>query len=334
MVGLGYGDASASILLDDFEIIDLKEPVTTCKTFKALGRPNAYSEGFLGLQNEPFICGGQSSPYFCYFYGSSGWLEGPTFNIGREGLRASTFFNEKGKNILLMGSAFTSKAELLTTNGWEYTTQLPEPLTYVCIIQIDHSHALVTGGNPGTGVSATDRTFLLDFVSTTWTETGRMMEPRDYHSCSKIKSDEGVYEEAYLVIGGKNNGNVEILLNVDSQWQSRNKFLTERNIYNAVALQEPGGGVLLIGGQSDAVTLSYFLYMLPNGGVDANWERLSIKLKSPRHSHVAFYIPDVYCNMSVEPRCLKWSSKISFFSKQSGLFPKSLIKTQSYLKKT
>jgi hypothetical protein len=56
-------------------------------------------------------------------------------------------------------------------------------------------------------------------------------------------------------------------------------------------VEDPNGGVVLIGGESKAASLDT-LYQLPHGGQDAKWTKMEQKLKTERFYHTAFLIPD------------------------------------------
>jgi hypothetical protein len=52
------------------------------------------------------------------------------------------------------------------------------------------------------------------------------------------------------------------------------------------------GGVVLIGGLSSSEDILDTLYKLPHAGWDAFWTKMEQKMKTGRHLHTAFLVPD------------------------------------------
>jgi hypothetical protein len=57
-------------------------------------------------------------------------------------------------------------------------------------------------------------------------------------------------------------------------------------------VEDPNGGVVLIGGKLTSGENLDTLYQLPHGGQDAVWTKLEQKLKTGRNSHTAILVPD------------------------------------------
>jgi hypothetical protein len=57
-------------------------------------------------------------------------------------------------------------------------------------------------------------------------------------------------------------------------------------------VEDPTGGVILIGGYTDVYDHTDTLFQLPHGGQDAVWTELKQKLKIRRWWHTAFLVPD------------------------------------------
>ncbi len=62
-------------------------------------------------------------------------------------------------------------------------------------------------------------------------------------------------------------------------------------IAGAQMVEDPNGGVVLVGGRSNRRHLDT-LYQLPHGGAHAVWTKMEQKLKIGRSGHVAFLVPD------------------------------------------
>jgi hypothetical protein len=63
-------------------------------------------------------------------------------------------------------------------------------------------------------------------------------------------------------------------------------------IVDSQMVEDPNGGVVLIGGESPSVGNLDTLYQLPHGGQDAIWTKMEQKMKTGRHCHTAFLVPD------------------------------------------
>jgi hypothetical protein len=57
-------------------------------------------------------------------------------------------------------------------------------------------------------------------------------------------------------------------------------------------VQDPFGGVILVGGYSSNDEFLDTLYQLPHGGEDAVWTPMEQTLERTRSLHTAFLVPD------------------------------------------
>jgi hypothetical protein len=69
-------------------------------------------------------------------------------------------------------------------------------------------------------------------------------------------------------------------------------------IWNSQMVEDPTGGVVLIGGRSSSTAILDTLYRLPHGGPDAVWTQMDQKLKIGRIDHTAFLVSDDYVDCS------------------------------------
>ena len=83
---------------------------------------------------------------------------------------------------------------------------------------------------------------------------------------------------------------VEILDLGLNRWQ-RGPDLPFEIIFSAM-VEDRKGGVVVIGGNSDANEYLDSLFQLRHGGKDAKWIKMKQKLKIARNEHVAFLVPD------------------------------------------
>ena len=63
-------------------------------------------------------------------------------------------------------------------------------------------------------------------------------------------------------------------------------------ITDSEMVEDPNGGVVLIGGSSKSYQYLDTLYQLPHGGEDAVWTKMEQKLKTGRYLHTAILVPD------------------------------------------
>lgn len=198
-----------------------------------------------------------------------------------------------GKNIDFGTRASTETSEALTTDSWEQSLPLPLPLTVFCTIQVNNTHILVTGGRNVAEVDQ-DATYFWNIATSKWTTGPKLMNVRSYHSCSKIKSSQWCSKENGLVVGGLKNGGyvTEVEILSENGWQSGPTF-PQHGAIGAVAITDPLGGVIVIGGDSLIGRLNK-LYRLAHA--EAKWELLPQTLSIARAYHVAFLIPDELAN--------------------------------------
>ena len=100
--------------------------------------------------------------------------------------------------------------------------------------------------------------------------------------------------------GSSIKSSVEILNEGSNEWQTGPEL--PLSIVWSQMVEDPNGGVVLIGGESKAASLDT-LYQLPHGGQDAVWTKMEQKLKTGRFYHTAFLIPDnpvdCFLNLSI-----------------------------------
>jgi hypothetical protein len=63
-------------------------------------------------------------------------------------------------------------------------------------------------------------------------------------------------------------------------------------------VEDPNGGVVLIGGGSSSAVNLDTLYQLAHGGQDDVWTKMEQKMNTGRHDHTAFLIPDNFVDCS------------------------------------
>ncbi len=83
---------------------------------------------------------------------------------------------------------------------------------------------------------------------------------------------------------------VEILDQASNEWKDGPPLPT--SMYSSRMVEDPNGGVILVGGISDLNGFEDSLYRLPHGGAGAVWIKMDQKLKIGRYWHVAILVPD------------------------------------------
>jgi hypothetical protein len=83
---------------------------------------------------------------------------------------------------------------------------------------------------------------------------------------------------------------VEILDKDSKEWRKGPDL--PFGIYEGEMVEDQSGGVVLVGGESDADPFLDTLFQLPHGGADAEWILMKQKLNLKRRNHVAFLVPD------------------------------------------
>jgi hypothetical protein len=78
-------------------------------------------------------------------------------------------------------------------------------------------------------------------------------------------------------------------------------FFTElpTPILASALLEDPSGGVILVGGSSLFDSFRTSIYKLEHAGADQKWIELESKLKIGRNYHTASFIPDELTNCTL-----------------------------------
>ncbi len=64
-------------------------------------------------------------------------------------------------------------------------------------------------------------------------------------------------------------------------------------------VEDPAGGVIIVGGYRTGFGQLNTLYRLPHSGVGAEWSEMRQKLSRGRSVHVAFLVPDDVANCTM-----------------------------------
>lgn len=127
-----------------------------------------------------------------------------------------------------------------------------------------------------------------------WIQGPSLKQGRNDHSCGRIRKDASNIEFSTIVVGGYDDGkilkSVEILDDGANEWRSGPDL--PFGIRYASLVEDPSGGVILVGGSSDDNRPLKTLFKLSDAGDDAQWIEMPQKLKAGRASHTSFLVPD------------------------------------------
>ena len=183
-------------------------------------------------------------------------------------------------------------AEMLTEEGWESNIpSLPVTVYAHCMVTLNSTTVMSIGGvHNGT---FSKKTFYFTFGEQSWIEGPELIVERIYQSCGKIKRDMNSQEMSIIVAGGLNTdilSSVEILVEGSNEWQYFNEL--PYKIRYSQMIENPNGGVVLIGGYSPSIVSLDTLYQLPHVGQGVGWTKMEQTMKTSRYQHTAFLVPD------------------------------------------
>ncbi len=297
--GLSKALICGGLPLDSCEVIDLESSATTCKNlpdFPITVRP---SFGGLGFKGKPIICGG-TILYFilsnrCYSLENNAWV--PSVNMSSKRSSAAAAQMQDGKVLVTGGTGPfpLNSAEMLTEEGWESNIpSLPVTIYGHCMVTVNSTTVMAIGGRQNDQYSG--KTFYFTTGAKNWTEGPEMKYNRTGHSCGRIRRNKDSQGMSIIVVGGYNDklqrivSSVEILNEGSNEWQRGPEL--PLSIWFSKMVEDPKGGVVLIGGYSPSDVILDTLYQLPHGGQDAVWTKMEQKMKTGRQEHTAFLVPD------------------------------------------
>jgi hypothetical protein len=144
---------------------------------------------------------------------------------------------------------------------------------------------------------ASNKTFILNSWSQSLATGPTLKNARLSHSCSRIRKNASLY--SIIVAGGSGPlsfylSSVEILDEGANSWRDGPNLPIA--ITRAAMIEDPTGGVILIGGRSSTNSYLDSLYRLAHAGEDTQWVKLPQTLKVARSFLTAILIPDHIAN--------------------------------------
>ena len=184
-------------------------------------------------------------------------------------------------------SSSLDTSEKLTKTGFELI-QMNMKISRHCAMPIEDTTIIIIGGIINERPFS-NKTFLFDTLTNTFTTGPDLMKGRQLHSCARIDGDKLIIAGGKDLRGGLDS--VEILDCKKGHWNEGP--ILPQAIFSASMVEHPDGGVVLIGGQSGPTILNT-LYYLPR--LDADWVMMSQQLKTPRRFHSSLMIPNSITN--------------------------------------
>jgi hypothetical protein len=193
--------------------------------------------------------------------------------------------------------------EIMTKDGWQLSLpSLPATNMYSCMVLLNSTTAFLIGGVLTSDYSP--NTYLLNTEENNqeWIQGPTLNVGRDYHGCARIRKDSSSHQFSIIVVGGANRGgslkSVEILDEGANVWRNGPDLPFEVSFGSLV--EDPTGGVILVGGRSKDTFHLDTLFRLSDAGDDAEWIEMPQKLEFGRNRHSSFLVSDNIATCSFE----------------------------------
>jgi hypothetical protein len=246
------------LYLNTIEVIDLNSPPKSCKNLPDFPLKVADALGGLGFKDRPKMCGG----YFrnvdynnCYNLERNEWIPASSMNSKRSCTSfASSPYPSKPHKLFVAGGSdngpfsYLSSAEVLTDHGWKILSEtLPVNICCHCSVLVNSTTVMLIGGIKDAEHSAT--TFYFNTKNKIWVEGPTLKNKRAPAGCGRIRMDSQSQEFSTIVVGGFNGASklssVELLDDGAKKWRDGPEF--PYNIYGPTMVEDPNGGVILVG---------------------------------------------------------------------------------------
>jgi hypothetical protein len=294
-MGLSPKDLS---FLNTIEVIDLNSPPKSCKNLPNYPLKVGGALGGLGFKDRPKMCGGYNwnvDNKNCYNLERNEWIPASSMNSKRSStsFASSPYPSEPHKLFVAGGGdtdalSYLSSAEVLTEHGWEILSEtLPVNISNHCSVLVNSTTVMIVAGrqhNPEYSV----QTFFLNTVNNVWVEGPALKNKRAPAGCGRIRMDSQSQEFSIIVVGGYNGtsilSSVELLDDGAKNWRDGPEFPYE--IESAGMVEDPNGGVILVGAGDDADELFQLRHS------DSEWTKMVQKLQTRREYFTTFLVPD------------------------------------------
>ena len=189
-------------------------------------------------------------------------------------------------------------SELVSSKTIINGPDLPEQVSGHCIIKVNESVLLITGGyHRNDRTNGYQKTTFLDVKTGQVVAGPRLKERRYIHRCATFQFEGRNFA---LVAYGHHSSSVEVLDLEDTQngWivipKTRSEPKGQRSSFQIVVLNETD--VFIVGGIHKHLKAIYKLDCMNDEVENCEWRKLEQSLKYGRNRHVAFAIPDSLAN--------------------------------------
>ena len=287
----------------EVEIIDLETSSTVCTGIESF--PELFGAvGVLGPNQRPLICGGSQNGVTenkCFILENGHWQLFSLMNEKRTLVAIAPLpYLSDGFSAAVTGGTNGNKSlntfETLNQNLWHQSLiQMPQGVQQHCMVQINRTTIIVIGG--GFNNTFHNETYLFNSDNEQWTPGPTLQVARRGLSCARIKTKKDQPYYNIIAVGGYNGARlstVEILDDVTGNWRYGPALPVPR--YYGALVEDPAGGVILIGGETSRYVWHDTLFRLSHAGPDAMWFQMPQKLKNARTYLTSFLIPDEITN--------------------------------------
>jgi hypothetical protein len=301
------------------EIIDLETSGTTCSPIQdlPLESENLYGAvGHLFSNDIPVICGGYTTYVYhseCYKFEDGAWKPFQSLSLPR--YHASVVespFATGPRQMFITGGLREQNEDLFTSEmfigeSWDDNLPwLPVKLSSHCAVLLNATTVMVIAGESRSDNHKThSATYIFNaqrnlygnynegYSNNSWVQGPPLSMNRSQQSCGKIRRSLDDKSFSVVVVGGIERdllSSVEVLDEGSNEWRAGPDL--PFGIYGATLVEDPAGGVVLIGGSSSRDSQHETMLRLAHAGDDAEWLELPQKLKNGRYLHTSFLIPD------------------------------------------
>ena len=142
--------------------------------------------------------------------------------------------------------------------------------------------------------------YVLNIDDQEWELHSELNLARFFLTCGKVAADIGSSLKSVIVPGGQGKGgfmsSVEVLDPGSTAWRLGPELPVK--IHRSTLVEDPQGGVVLVGGEAFGETFVDRLFWLPHVGPNSQWQTLPVRLNSGRFWHVSVMMPSNSFNCS------------------------------------
>lgn len=264
----------------------------------------------MDIKADPWICGGldDSSVTYgnCYLYKNEGWQISRSMQLGRAFTNVVKFPSkiDSLEYLVVAGKNIGRRNALEVNSGQAWSTLptvFPLSITFLCSLTINAYSVMVIGGN-NLAEYPLRTTYIFQPPFLSWIQGPKLNTGRESVGCGRIRRTKDSMLYSIITAGGLSGStplkSVEILDHTGSVWRFGPDLPT--TLFGSVLIEEPNGGVFLIGGKtSSTVYGTADMYFLSDAEPGSHWIKINQRLKYPRSLFVTFYIPDDVVNCTI-----------------------------------